>query len=50
MEQGLSFISVVTLCMIGVALNSSVWVLMMFTIGCIYLVIRGKKKGWDWKR
>jgi hypothetical protein len=50
MEQGLSFIAVIALCMVGVAINSPIWVLGTFVIGCTYLVIRGKKKGWSWKR
>ena len=50
MEQGLSFIAVIALCMVGVAIDSPIWVLGTFVIGCTYLVIRGKKKGWSWKR
>jgi hypothetical protein len=50
MEQGLSFIAVVSLCMIGVVINSPVWTLTTFVIGCTYLVIRGKKKGWVWPK
>ena len=50
MEQGLSFIAVISICMIGIAINSPIWFLSAFVIGCTYLVIRGKKKGWSWKR
>lgn len=50
MEQGLSFITVVALCMVGVVLDSPEWTLTTFIIGCAYLVIRGKKKGWVWER
>ena len=50
MEQGLSFIAVITLCMVGVVINSPIWVLVAFPIGGTYLLIRGKKKGWNWKR
>jgi hypothetical protein len=50
MEQGLSFIAVIALCMVGVIINSPIWVLVVFPIGGIYLLIRGKKKGWSWKR
>jgi len=50
MEQGLSFIIVLVLISIGIMLHSSVWVLTAFTIGCGYLLIRGKRKGWNWKR
>ena len=50
MEQGLSFIAVIALCMIGVIINSPMWVLVVFPIGGTYLLIRGKKKGWNWKR
>jgi hypothetical protein len=48
MEQGLSFISVVAIVSVGIALNSPVWLLSTFLIGCSYLLIRGKKKGWRW--
>lgn len=50
MEQGLSFLSVVGLMMVGVVLESSIMVLATFLIGSIYLLIRGKKKGWTWRR
>ena len=50
MEQGLSFIAVVSISMIGIAIDSPIWFLSAFIIGCTYLVIRGKKKGWNWKR
>jgi hypothetical protein len=48
MEQGLSFILVVAIVSVGIALNSSLWVLSTFLIGCTYLLLRGKKKGWKW--
>jgi hypothetical protein len=50
MEQGLSFIAVVSICMIGIVIDSPIWFLSSFVIGCTYLVIRGKKKGWNWQR
>lgn len=50
MEQGLSFIAVVSISMIGIAIDSPIWFLSAFVIGCTYLVIRGKKKGWRWER
>jgi hypothetical protein len=50
MEQGLSFMLVIAICMIGIVINSPIWFLGAFVIGCTYLVIRGKKKGWTWKR
>ncbi len=50
MEQGLSFISVVALCILGIVINSPIWFFVSFTIGCAYLLIRGKKKGWNWER
>lgn len=50
MEQGLSFIGVVTLCMVGVVWNSPEWFLGCFICGVAYLHWRGKKKGWEWKR
>ena len=50
MEQGLSFIAVVGICSIGILIDSPIWVLSTFVIGCTYLLVRGKKKGWSWKR
>ena len=51
MEQGLSFIAVITLCMIAMfVLNSPIIFLTSFVVGCTYLVIRGRKKGWNWQR
>ena len=50
MEQGLSFIIVVGLIGIGIVLHSPVWILTTFGIGSLYLLIRGKRKGWSWKR
>jgi hypothetical protein len=47
MEQGLSFIAVVTLCSLAMfVLNSPIIFLITFTLGSSYLVIRGKQKGW----
>lgn len=50
MEQGLSFIAVVSISMIGIIIDSPIWFLSSFVIGCAYLIIRGQKKGWNWKR
>jgi hypothetical protein len=50
MEQGWSFMAVIALCMIGVWMNSPMWVLVTFTMGSTYLVIRGKRKGWKWPK
>lgn len=50
MEQGLSFIGVVSLCMVGLWLDSPQWFGAAFVSGVTYLVLRGKKKGWEWKR
>ena len=50
MEQGLSFMAVIGLCMIGVWMDSSLWVLVSFTLGSTYLLIRGKRKGWKWPK
>ena len=50
MEQGLSFIVVVGLIGIGLILHSPVWILSTFIVGSLYLLIRGKRKGWSWKR
>ena len=50
MEQGWSFMAVITLCMIGVWMNSSLFVLGVFTLGSIYLLVRGRKKGWKWPK
>jgi len=50
MEQGLSFIAVITLCMVGVVINSPIWFLVTFFGGVIYLTIRGKKQRWVWPK
>lgn len=50
MEQGLSFIAVIVLCMVGIWMNSALWVLGVFTFGSIYLLVRGKNKGWKWPK
>jgi len=50
MEQGLSFIVVVILITIGIWMSSPLWVLTTFLIGGIYLLLRGRKKGWIWRR
>jgi hypothetical protein len=47
MEQGLSFIAVVTLCTLAMfVFNSPLLFLIAFFSGSTYLVIRGKKMGW----
>jgi hypothetical protein len=47
MEQGLSFIVVVTLCNLAIfVLNSPIIFLITFLLGSSYLVVRGKQKGW----
>lgn len=50
MEQGLSFIGVVALIMVGVLINSPLWTLIAFVLGVGYLHFRGRKKGWEWRR
>jgi hypothetical protein len=51
MEQGLSFIAVIILCMVAMfVFNSPLMFLALFIGGSTYLLIRGRKKGWDWKR
>jgi hypothetical protein len=50
MEQGWSFMAVIGLCMIGVWMDSPMWVLVTFTLGSIYLLVRGKRKGWKWPK
>jgi hypothetical protein len=51
MEQGLSFIAVIVLCMIAMfVFNSPLMFLTSFIGGSTYLVIRGRKKGWNWQR
>jgi hypothetical protein len=50
MEQGLSFIGVITLCSLAIFLAHSPFMfLTFFTVGSTYLLIRGKRKGWNWK-
>ena len=47
MEQGLSFIAVVTLCTVAMFIfNSPLLFIITFFSGSTYLVIRGKKMGW----
>jgi hypothetical protein len=51
MEQGLSFIAVIVLCMIAMFVFDSPFMFLTFFIGgCCYLIIRGRKKGWSWER
>jgi hypothetical protein len=51
MEQGLSFIVVIVLCMISMfVFDSPLMFLTFFIGGCSYLVIKGRKGGWSWKR
>lgn len=50
MEQGLSFMAVIGLCIIGIWMNSGLWVLGAVTMGSIYLLVRGRKKGWKWPK
>ena len=50
MEQGLSFIGVILLCTLAMVLHNVPLFLGVFTIGSIYLLIRGKSKGWRWNR
>ena len=50
MEQALSFIGLVTLCMVAIAFDSPVWFLITFFGGVIHLTIRGKKQGWVWPK
>ena len=47
MEQGLSFIAVVALCVVVLfVFNSPSLFLITFLLGSSYLVLRGRKKGW----
>ena len=51
MEQGLSFIAVIVLCTIAMfVFNSPLMFIASFIGGSTYLLIRGKHKGWNWKR
>ena len=50
MEQGLSFMAVIGLCMIGIGMDSSELVSVAFTFGSLYLLVRGKRKGWKWPK
>jgi hypothetical protein len=50
MEQGLSFIVVITLCSLAMILSDSPLIfLTSFIGGSTYLLIRSKRKGWNWK-
>jgi hypothetical protein len=47
MEQGLSFIAVVTICNVALfVFNSPITFLITFVLGASYLVVRGRQKGW----
>jgi hypothetical protein len=49
MEQGLGFIVVIVLCTLAMFVFSSpLMFLTSFIGGSSYLVIRGRKKGWQW--
>lgn len=49
MEQGLSFIVLITLLMILLfVVQSPIGFLIVFFGGCTYLLIRGKKMDWKW--
>ena len=50
MEQGLSFIGVILLCTLAMVLHNVPLFLGVFTLGSIYLLLRGKSKGWRWNR
>ena len=50
MEQGLSFVVVISLCTLAMVLHNVPLFLWVFSMGSIYLLIRGKSKGWRWNR
>jgi hypothetical protein len=51
MEQGLSFIAVIALCSLALFLLKSTIVFgIVFVVGGTYLGLRGRRKGWSWKR
>jgi len=51
MEQGLSFIVVIGICSIMLLhFDSQIGFAISFIVGSLYLLIRGKRKGWSWKR
>jgi hypothetical protein len=50
MEQAVSFVLVVLMCAVGIVLHWPVWILSSFLIGCTYLLLRGRAKGWRWRR
>lgn len=51
MEQGLSFIGLITLLMVSLfVIESPTVFLFTFLVGSIYLIFRSKKKGWNWRR
>lgn len=50
MEQALSFIIVIALCMVSVFMGSPIGFLITFAIGSVYLLLRGKKKEWKWPK
>jgi hypothetical protein len=51
MEQGLSFLTLITLLMVGMfVFESPILFLIIFFGGGTYLGIRGKFKGWAWPK
>ena len=50
MEQGLSFVVVISLCTLAMVLHNVPLFLWVFSMGSIYLLLRGKSKGWRWNR
>jgi hypothetical protein len=50
MEQGLSFIAVIVLCMVMLTMVSTIAFGIAFVVGGTYLGLRGRRKGWSWKR
>jgi len=51
MEQGLTFLTLILLLTIMLfVVKSSVMFLVTFTLGCTYLLLRGKRRGWVWPK
>jgi len=51
MEQGLSFLVLITLLMVAMfVIESPILFLTIFFGGATYLLLRGKNKGWAWPK
>jgi hypothetical protein len=50
MEQFLSFVAVIGLCAVCMVMGLPILFLITFFAGGVYLIVRGKERGWRWPR